>query len=112
MSSLILAFRFLARDLRSGELAILIAALLVAVGSVSSVGFFADRVRLSLERESGQMLGADMLLISDHPWSQEVTLAIEDPKFPGARPLAESPKINDEIYHSKKPNESQNNKTK
>ena len=77
MSSLILAFRFLARDLRSGELAILIAALLVAVGSVSSVGFFADRVRLSLERESGQMLGADMLLISDHPWSKEVARLAE-----------------------------------
>ena len=88
MSSLILAFRFLARDLRSGELAILIAALLVAVGSVSSVGFFADRVRLSLERESGQMLGADMLLISDHPWSKEVARLAETFRLERASTIA------------------------
>ena len=71
MATLKLAWRFFLRDLRSGELGILIAALLVAVASVSSVGFFADRVRLSLERESRQLLGADILLNSDHPWTKE-----------------------------------------
>jgi len=71
VNAFILAWRMLGRDLRSGELAILLTALLIAVGSVSSVGFFADRVRLGLERESRQMLGADLLLISDHPWDQQ-----------------------------------------
>jgi putative ABC transport system permease protein len=68
MRALTLAWRLLGRDLRSGELGILILALLVAVGSVSSVGFFADRVKQSLLRESGQILGADLLMTSDHPW--------------------------------------------
>jgi putative ABC transport system permease protein len=71
MNAFILAWRMLGRDLRSGELAILLTALLIAVGSVSSVGFFADRVRLGLERESRQMLGADLLLISDHAWDPQ-----------------------------------------
>lgn len=71
MNALTLAWRMLGRDLRSGELGILVLALLVAVGSVSSVGFFADRIRQSLQRESAQILGADLLMSSDHPWAEK-----------------------------------------
>ena len=63
-----LAWRLLGRELRSGELRLLLAALVVAVAAVTAVGFFTDRVRLALEQESRQLLGGDLLLISDHPW--------------------------------------------
>lgn len=57
----------LRRDSRAGELRLLAAAMVVAVAALSAVGFFADRVRTALEREAHQLLGADLLLIADHP---------------------------------------------
>jgi putative ABC transport system permease protein len=64
-----LALRMLLRDWRAGELRVLALALALAAGSVSSVAFFADRVRQALTREAHQVLGADVLLTADHPWS-------------------------------------------
>lgn len=64
-----LAFRLLRRDFRAGELRLLAAALVVAVASIASVGFFTDRVNRALTRESHQLLGADLLLIADHPFA-------------------------------------------
>ncbi len=58
----------LRRDARAGELRLLAAALVVAVAALTAVGFFADRVRQALESEAHQLLGADLLLIADHPW--------------------------------------------
>lgn len=65
MSSFALSFLFLRRDFRAGELWLLAAALAVAVGAISSVGFFVDRVRLALEQQARQLLGADLVLASD-----------------------------------------------
>ena len=62
----------LLRDWRAGELRILALALVVAVASVTSVGFFADRVRQALTRDAHQLLGADLVLSADHPWKPEV----------------------------------------
>jgi putative ABC transport system permease protein len=64
-----LALRMLARDWRAGELRVLALALVLAVAAVTSVGFFADRIRLALTRDAHQLLGGDVLLIADHPWS-------------------------------------------
>ncbi len=54
-----LSLKLLWRDWRGGELNILIAALLVAVTTVTSIGLFADRIRNSIEDEAGTMLAAD-----------------------------------------------------
>ena len=62
----------LARDWRAGELRVLAAALVIAVASVTSVAFFADRVSQALVRDAHQLLGADLVLVSDHPWKAEV----------------------------------------
>jgi len=43
------------------------------------VAFFADRVRQALTREAHQVLGADVLLSADHPWSPEFRQAIARP---------------------------------
>ncbi|WP_265942582.1 ABC transporter permease [Dechloromonas sp. A34] len=62
-----LSWRLLGRELRSGELRLLFAALAIAVAAVTAVGFFADRVRQTLEREAQQLMGGDLVLIADHP---------------------------------------------
>ena len=56
----------LLRDWRAGELRVLAAALVVAVASITSVGFFADRVGQGLARDAHQLLGADLVLVADH----------------------------------------------
>ena len=43
----------------------------------------------------GKMIGG---YFDSHPWFQKVRLRIEDPNFPGMRPFAEDPEIEDEIY--------------
>lgn len=58
--------RLLARELHSGELRLLLAALAIAVIAVTTVGFFTDRVRLALERQATQLLGGDLLFAADH----------------------------------------------
>lgn len=64
-----LAWRMLGRELRSGELRLLFLALAIAVAAVTAVGFFAERVRLALEQEAQQLMGGDLVMIADHPWS-------------------------------------------
>ena len=71
-SLLKLSLRMLVRDWRAGELRVLALALVVAVASVTSVGFFADRIRQAMLRDAHQLLGADVLLDADHPWSREI----------------------------------------
>jgi putative ABC transport system permease protein len=62
------SLKMLVRDWRAGELRVLAMALLVAVASITSVAFFADRVGRALVRDAHQLLGADLVLVSDHPW--------------------------------------------
>jgi putative ABC transport system permease protein len=69
-------WRMLARDWRAGELRILAAAIVIAVASVTSVAFFANRIGQALERDAHQLLGADLVLVSDHPWSEDVAAEI------------------------------------
>lgn len=61
------AARMAARDWRAGELRLLAAALVIAVAAVTSVGFLVDRIRIGLERDATQLLGADVVLSSDQP---------------------------------------------
>jgi len=62
-----LALRMLARDWRAGELTVLAAALVLAVGSMGTVGFFADRVKAALTSQASLLLGADVMISSDRP---------------------------------------------
>jgi predicted ribosomally synthesized peptide with SipW-like signal peptide len=55
----------LTRDWRAGELTVLIAAIILAVGSVGTVAFFADRVKTALTRHANLLLGADVLVSGD-----------------------------------------------
>ncbi len=62
-----LGSRMLGRDWRAGEQRVLAWALIVAVASLTTVAFFADRVGRTLTREANQLLGADLVVVSDAP---------------------------------------------
>jgi len=67
MGTLRLALRMLSRDWRAGELTVLIAAMMLAVASIGTVGFFADRVKGALARQANLLLGGDILISGDRP---------------------------------------------
>jgi putative ABC transport system permease protein len=62
-----LGWRTLWRDLRAGELRLLMVAVTLAVASLTAVGFFADRLQGGLARDARQMLGGDAVVASDNP---------------------------------------------
>jgi len=62
-----LGWRTLWRDLRAGELRLLMVAVLLAVAALTAVGFFADRLQGGLERDASQLLGGDAVLATDNP---------------------------------------------
>ena len=75
------ARRMTARDWRAGELRLLAAALVIAVAAVTSVGFLVDRIRLGLERDAAQLLGADLVLSSDQPISDAIRARAKDARL-------------------------------
>jgi putative ABC transport system permease protein len=62
-----LAGRLLARDWRSGEVIVLVVALVVAVTAMSGVAFFTDRVRQAVAQQAGEALAADLRVESIDP---------------------------------------------
>jgi len=62
-----LAMRMLRRNWFAGELRVLLLALVIAVASVTTVGFFADRVQSALDRQANELLGGDLVVIADKP---------------------------------------------
>lgn len=65
------ALRMTRRDWRAGELRFLLLALAIAVAALSAVGFFVDRMNRALERDAAQLLGADLVVRSDYPVSED-----------------------------------------
>ena len=63
--ALTLGWRNLWRDLRSGELNLLIVSVVLAVAALSAVGFFADRIQSGLWRDARQLIGGDAVVVSD-----------------------------------------------
>jgi len=64
LNPVVVSLRFTGRDWRAGELRLLLAALVIAVASIASVGFFVDRMRQALSLEARQLLGADLVVVS------------------------------------------------
>jgi putative ABC transport system permease protein len=64
MKALRLALLALARDGKSGELGVLLLALLVAVSALTAVGFFTSRVSRAVDQQAGEVLAADLRLQS------------------------------------------------
>ena len=64
------AIRMTWRDWRAGEWRFLLVAMAIAVAALSSVSFFVDRMRASLQGEAAVLLGADMQVVSDRAFDQ------------------------------------------
>ncbi len=67
MVALRFALRNLLRDFKSGELAVLLLSVLVAVASLTAVGFFTSRVGRAVNQQAGEVLAADLRLESPRP---------------------------------------------
>ncbi|QIL71822.1 ABC transporter permease [Diaphorobacter sp. HDW4B] len=66
ISAWALGWRTLWRDVRAGELRLLIVAVTLAVAALTSVGFFSDRLQSGLQRDALQLLGGDVVVVSDN----------------------------------------------
>lgn len=64
MKNMTLATRLLWRDGRSGELTILILALLIAVSSSTAISLFADRLHKTMTTQAADFLAADLVISS------------------------------------------------
>jgi putative ABC transport system permease protein len=67
MQILRFALRNLWRDLKSGELSVLLLALTVAVLSLTAVGFFTSRISQGVRAQAAEVLAADLRLESPSP---------------------------------------------
>ena len=62
-----LALKLLWRDWRAGELTLLLASLVIAVSTVTTITLFVDRLQKALLRESATFLAADRVITSPDP---------------------------------------------
>src|SRR5699024_9189992 len=60
-----LAFKQLIREIRAGELRILLVALLITVMISTAIGYFSARLHGSMEARAGEFLAADLVLRSN-----------------------------------------------
>jgi putative ABC transport system permease protein len=67
MKSLLFALRSFTRELRSGEMLVLLAAVTLAVAALTAVGFLTDRIGKAVERQANEVLAADLRLQSAEP---------------------------------------------
>ncbi len=67
-----LALKLLWRDWRAGELSLLLASLVIAVGSVTTVTLFVDRLQQALLAESATFLAADQVISSTEAVNPEI----------------------------------------
>jgi len=71
LSNIKLSTRMLQRDWRSGELRVLVISLIIAVTSVSAVGFFIDRVEQGMNEQAAELIAADLVLSSSHDFNEK-----------------------------------------
>jgi len=70
LSNIKLSGRMLKRDWRSGELRVLLMSLIIAVTSVTAVGFFIDRVEQGMNQQAAELIAADLVVSSAHDFKQ------------------------------------------
>jgi putative ABC transport system permease protein len=75
MNRLGLALRLLWRDARSGELSLLVIALIIAVSSSTAISLFADRLHRTMNTQAAEFLAADLVITSSSlipaPWLEK-----------------------------------------
>lgn len=92
LQSVVFASRMLARDWRAGELRLLAAVLIIAIAAVTTVAFFADRMKGALGTEANNLLGGDLVIVSGRPIAEGL---VEEARGRGLRmvPLVKFPSM-------------------
>ena len=67
MKALSFAIRGFGRELRSGEVVVLLAAVALAVAALTAVGFLTDRIGKAVARQANEVLAADLRFRSQDP---------------------------------------------
>jgi putative ABC transport system permease protein len=67
MRTIAFALRSLSRDLRAGELTVLVAAIVLAVMAMTAVGFFTERVGRAVKAQASEVLAADLVVRAPAP---------------------------------------------
>jgi putative ABC transport system permease protein len=77
VKALLFALRSFGRELRSGEVIVLLAAVSLAVAALTAVGFLTDRIGKAVARQANEVLAADLRLRSPDPvpaeWREAAT---------------------------------------
>lgn len=76
--NLSLALKLLWRDWRSGELNLLLASLIIAVATVTTITLFVDRLQQALTQESSTFLAADRVIEYDRPIDIEFSIKAQE----------------------------------
>lgn len=71
MKSVSYALRTFGRELRSGEVIVLLAAVALAVAALTAVGFLTDRIGRAVARQANEVLAADLRLRTPDPIPSE-----------------------------------------
>ena len=75
MKAVSFALRSFGREIRSGEVLVLLAAIALAVAALTAVGFLTDRIGKAVARQANEVLAADLRLRSQEPipdtWSEQ-----------------------------------------
>ncbi|MCG7989998.1 MAG: FtsX-like permease family protein [Candidatus Thiodiazotropha lotti] len=88
MNPFMLALKLLRRDWRAGELRLLATALVIAVASVTAVGFFTDRIERAMARQATEVLAADLRIESNRPLDDLLSTEAERRQMRQARTLS------------------------
>ncbi|MDH4110747.1 MAG: FtsX-like permease family protein, partial [Gammaproteobacteria bacterium] len=67
MKALAFALRSFGREIRAGEMLVLLAAVALAVSALTAVGFLTDRIGKAVARQANEVLAADLRLRSPDP---------------------------------------------
>lgn len=67
MKALRYSFRSFGRELRSGEVLVLLSAVVLAVAALTAVGFLTDRIGKAVARQANEVLAADLRVRSAEP---------------------------------------------
>ena len=82
------AWRTLWRDARAGELRLLVVAVALGVAALSSVSFLADRLNGGLQRDARQLLGGDVVVVSDQATPLHIVQRAKDDGLQGVTTLS------------------------
>ncbi len=85
MNVLRIALRHLDREWRAGELKVLAMALIIAVASVTSVNFFTSRIHQALAGQANDLLGGDLVYLSDRGIPEQLVKRVAELQLQNAR---------------------------